>query len=72
MLYEVITVMTTAFAISAGLTIIMTEMLYTPKSEIDARIRFFQADLAQQGLDGALIVITSYSIHYTKLYEACG
>lgn len=44
----------------------MTEMLYTPKSEIDARIRFFQADLAQQGLDGALI------IHHTNLFYFSG
>jgi Xaa-Pro aminopeptidase len=44
----------------------MTEMLYTPKSEIDARIHAFQKTLEQQGLDGALIV------HHTNLFYLSG
>jgi Xaa-Pro aminopeptidase len=44
----------------------MTDMVYTPKSEIDARIRTFQETLAQQGLDGALI------IHHTNLFYLSG
>ena len=44
----------------------MTNMLYTPKSEIDARILAFQATLSQAGLDGALIV------HHTNLFYLSG
>ena len=44
----------------------MTNMLYTPKSEIDARILAFQAILSQAGLDGALIV------HHTNLFYLSG
>ena len=44
----------------------MTDMLYTPKSEIDARIHAFQRTLEQQGLDGALIV------HHTNLFYLSG
>lgn len=44
----------------------MTDMLYTPKGEIDARIQLLQADLAQQGLTGALI------IHHTNLFYFSG
>jgi Xaa-Pro aminopeptidase len=44
----------------------MPEMLYTPKSEIDARIRLFQKVLEQMGLDGALI------IHHTNLFYLSG
>lgn len=44
----------------------MTQMLYTPKSEIDARIQAFQGTLAQLGLDGALIV------HHTNLFYLSG
>ena len=44
----------------------MTDMLYTPKSEIDARIQLFQTMLDQLGLDGALIV------HHTNLFYFSG
>ena len=44
----------------------MTVMLYTPKSEIDTRIQRLQSELAQQGLDGALIV------HHTNLFYFSG
>jgi Xaa-Pro aminopeptidase len=44
----------------------MTDMVYTPKKEIDARIQTFQETLAQQGLDGALI------IHHTNLFYLSG
>ncbi|MDD2463992.1 MAG: Xaa-Pro peptidase family protein [Desulfobulbus sp.] len=44
----------------------MTDMLYTPKSEIDARIQLFQTTLDQLGLDGALI------IHHTNLFYFSG
>ena len=44
----------------------MTEMLYTPKSEIDARIQLFQTTLDQMGIDGALI------IHHTNLFYLSG
>jgi Xaa-Pro aminopeptidase len=44
----------------------MTDMLYTPKSEIDARIHAFQRTLEQQGLDGVLIV------HHTNLFYLSG
>lgn len=44
----------------------MTSMLYTPKSEIDARIRALQQSLAEQGMDGALIV------HHTNLFYLTG
>lgn len=44
----------------------MTEMLYTPKSEIDARIQIFQQTLQQLGIDGALIV------HHTNLFYLSG
>lgn len=44
----------------------MPDMLYTPKSEIDARIELFQKNLAQMGLDGALI------IHHTNLFYLSG
>ena len=42
------------------------DMLYTPKSEIDARIHALQETLEQQGLDGALIV------HHTNLFYLSG
>ena len=44
----------------------MTDMLYTPKSEIDARIQAFQGALTQTDLDGALIV------HHTNLFYLSG
>lgn len=44
----------------------MTDMLYTPKSEVDARIQTFQSTLEQLGLDGALI------IHHTNLFYLSG
>jgi Xaa-Pro aminopeptidase len=44
----------------------MTDMLYTPKSEIDTRIQLFQTTLDQLGLDGALI------IHHTNLFYLSG
>ena len=44
----------------------MTDMLYTPKSEIDARIHALQEVLQQQDLDGALIV------HHTNLFYFSG
>ncbi|MBV5316344.1 MAG: aminopeptidase P family protein [Desulfobulbaceae bacterium] len=44
----------------------MTHMLYTPKSEVDARIQAFQEIIAQLGLDGALIV------HHTNLFYLSG
>jgi Xaa-Pro aminopeptidase len=44
----------------------MTNMVYTPKSEIDARIQRFQETLTQTGLDGALIV------HHTNLFYLSG
>lgn len=44
----------------------MTEMLYTPKSEIEARIQLFQTTLDQMGIDGALI------IHHTNLFYLSG
>lgn len=44
----------------------MTDMLYTPKSEVDARIATFQETLAQLGMDGALI------IHHTNLFYLSG
>nr|WP_321465380.1 Xaa-Pro peptidase family protein [uncultured Desulfobulbus sp.] len=44
----------------------MTDMLYTPKSEIDARIQFLQTTLDQLELDGALI------IHHTNLFYFSG
>ncbi|WP_028317171.1 M24 family metallopeptidase [Desulfobulbus elongatus] len=44
----------------------MSDMLYTPKSEVDARIQLFQKTLDQMGLDGALI------IHHTNLFYLSG
>jgi Xaa-Pro aminopeptidase len=44
----------------------MTAMLYTPKSEVDARIQTFQQTLDQLGIDGALI------IHHTNLFYLSG
>jgi Xaa-Pro aminopeptidase len=44
----------------------MTDMLYTPKSEVDARILAFQGTLEQRGMDGALI------IHHTNLFYLSG
>ena len=44
----------------------MPDMLYTPKSEVDARILAFQGALTQLGLDGALI------IHHTNLFYLSG
>lgn len=44
----------------------MTDMLYTPKSEVDARILAFQGALEQRGMDGALIV------HHTNLFYLSG
>lgn len=44
----------------------MTAMLYTPKSEVDARIQLFQTTLDQMGIDGALI------IHHTNLFYLSG
>ncbi len=44
----------------------MTDMLYTPKSEVDARILAFQGTLEQLGMDGALI------IHHTNLFYLSG
>ncbi len=44
----------------------MTSMLYTPKSEIDVRIRALQHTLAEKGMDGALIV------HHTNLFYFTG
>ena len=44
----------------------MTEMLYTPKNEVDARIQLFQTTLDQMGIDGALI------IHHTNLFYLSG
>jgi Xaa-Pro aminopeptidase len=44
----------------------MTSMLYTPKSEVDARIQTFQKTLAQLEIDGALIV------HHTNLFYLSG
>ena len=44
----------------------MTDMLYTPKSEVDARIQTFQRTLDQLGVDGALI------IHHTNLFYLSG
>ena len=44
----------------------MTDMLYTPKSEVDARIQTFQKTLEQLGIDGALI------IHHTNLFYLSG
>ncbi|MGI6656633.1 MAG: M24 family metallopeptidase [Desulfobulbus sp.] len=44
----------------------MTEMRYTPKSEIDARVRAVQEVLNRQELDGALI------IHHTNLFYLSG
>lgn len=44
----------------------MTDMLYTPKSEIDERIRSFQRIIATLDLDGALIV------HHTNLFYLSG
>ena len=44
----------------------MTDMLYTPKSEIDARISAFQAVLNTMDIDGALIV------HHTNLFYLSG
>jgi Xaa-Pro aminopeptidase len=44
----------------------MTDMLYTPKRETDARIHALQTILEQQGLDGALIV------HHTNLFYFSG
>jgi len=44
----------------------MADMLYTPKNEVDARIRLFQKILDQMGLDGALI------IHHTNLFYLSG
>ncbi|MCL2790829.1 MAG: Xaa-Pro peptidase family protein [Desulfobulbus sp.] len=44
----------------------MSGMLYTPKNEIDARIRLFQKILDQMGLDGALI------IHHINLFYLSG
>lgn len=41
-------------------------MLYTPQTEIDARIHALQKNLDQQGLDGALIV------HHTNLFYLSG
>lgn len=44
----------------------MTDMLYTPKSEVDTRIQIFQQALEQLGIDGALI------IHHTNLFYLSG
>ncbi len=44
----------------------MTSMLYTPKSEIQARIRTLQRTLADKAMDGALIV------HHTNLFYLTG
>jgi len=44
----------------------MTDMLYTPKSEVDTRIQAFQNTLEQLGIDGALI------IHHTNLFYLSG
>ncbi|QQG64573.1 M24 family metallopeptidase [Desulfobulbus oligotrophicus] len=44
----------------------MVDMLYTPRSEVDARIAAFQATLDQLHLDGALI------IHHTNLFYLSG
>ncbi len=44
----------------------MTDMLYTPKSEVDTRIQAFQNTLEQLGMDGALI------IHHTNLFYLSG
>ena len=44
----------------------MTDMLYTPKSEVDARIQTFQKTLDQLGIDGALV------IHHTNLFYLSG
>ena len=44
----------------------MTDMLYTPKSEIETRIRALQGKLAQTDMDGALIV------HHTNLFYLSG
>ncbi len=44
----------------------MTDMLYTPKSEVDARIQTFQETLGQLEMDGALI------IHHTNLFYLSG
>ncbi len=44
----------------------MTDMLYTPKSEVDIRIQTFQNTLEQLGIDGALI------IHHTNLFYLSG
>jgi Xaa-Pro aminopeptidase len=44
----------------------MTDMLYTPKSEVDTRIQTFQNTLEQLGIDGALI------IHHTNLFYLSG
>ncbi|MBM9537041.1 M24 family metallopeptidase [Desulfobulbus alkaliphilus] len=44
----------------------MTDMLYTPKHEIDTRIQALQTTLDQRGMDGALIV------HHTNLFYLTG
>ena len=44
----------------------MTAMRYTPKDEIDARVRTLQQTLDQLGLDGALVV------HHTNLFYLSG
>lgn len=44
----------------------MTDMLYTPKSEIEARIKALQGVLAQTQMTGALIV------HHTNLFYLSG
>ena len=44
----------------------MTEMLYTPRTEIDARVRALQATLDRLDLDGALVV------HHTNLFYLSG
>ncbi|NLX19336.1 MAG: aminopeptidase P family protein [Desulfobulbus sp.] len=44
----------------------MTDMLYTPKSEVDNRIAAFQTSLDQLKIDGALIM------HHTNLFYLSG
>ena len=44
----------------------MTAMRYTPKDEIDARVRTLQQTLDQLDLDGALVV------HHTNLFYLSG
>ena len=44
----------------------MHEIRLTPKTEIDARIRHLQAQLAEEGVDAALI------IHHTNMFYYSG